>query len=390
MNTRNLIRKSFSLTVNQLVHFVFVLTMFAAAIGMFAAREAQGATFTVTNSSDDRCFPAACPGTLRRAINDANDTPGADTIVFAIPGSGVKTIVLVDPLFSGDSPLRISDPVFIDGWSQGDEGYTGPPLIEITPSSPSSGTGPGLIIDTNNSTVRGLILNRFTTVLSTPPFPIVRGDGIRIDGNNNTIQGCYIGTTPNGQAASSNQGDGIFIVGSDNIIGGITAGARNVISGNGASSDDRGGIRIQGHDNTVQGNYIGVSADGFTGQGNSHYGIFIIFGNGNQIGGLPFGDITRGNVISGNGLDGIKIGDNSVGGFGNGNIIQGNNIGVAANGSTAVGNNGRGIYIEKGSDNKIGGTGAILELLGAGNTIRNNISQGVRLGLGAGTGNRVS
>ena len=44
------------------------------------------ATFTVTSTSDSGA------GSLRQAILDANANPGSDTIVFAIPGSGVQTI----------------------------------------------------------------------------------------------------------------------------------------------------------------------------------------------------------------------------------------------------------------------------------------------------------
>ncbi|MCM3871930.1 MAG: DUF4214 domain-containing protein [Pyrinomonadaceae bacterium] len=375
MISRNIIRSLFSIKVNQLFHFVFVLTLFAAASGMLAAHEARAATFTVTNTFDCLMIIVPCEGGLRRAIADANSNPGADTIVFNIPGAGVQSIVLESGV------LEITDPVFIDGWSQGGAGYTGPPLIEVTAPPSQSATGPGLIINTNSSTVRGLVLNGFKTAVQTPPLPTIYADGIRINGNNNTILGCYIGTTANGQAASSNQGDGIYINGNDNVIGGITAGARNVISGNGTSSSDRAGIRINGNDNRVEGNYIGVRADGFTGQGNFKYGIVII-GDHNRIGGLPFGDVMRGNVISGNGLGGIKIGDVGLFGAvvpGNSNDIQGNHIGVGANGSTGVGNNGIGVLIQKGSFNLIGGV-LLGELPLGGNTIRNNLSQGVAIG----------
>ncbi len=420
MNSRNIVRKSYSLTVNQLFHFLFGLMLFAAGSGMFAPGEARGDTFTVTNADDNQGI-----GSFRRAILDANNNPGADTIVFNIPGTGVQTIVLVESL------PTISQPVVIDGWSQGGAGHVGPPLIELNVNSVPA----RLAIEANNTTIRGLIINGLD------------GRGITIVGDNNTIQGCYIGTTSDGQIVPLNQNTVIVISGDNNLIGGTTPGARNVISGNqtfgiilGRAPSDFGcqtfanntriegnyigisasgtldlgngedGILVQcgteniiggttpgarnvisgngqsgvklGFSTKVLGNYIGVGPDGFTNQGNSDYGI-VILGPDNQIGGLPFGEITRGNVISGNAGGGIKVASS-------GNIIQGNLIGVGANGSTSVGNNGRGIFIEQGNHNQIGGSGAILEPLGAGNIIRNNLSQGVRLGLGAGTGNRIS
>ena len=87
--------------------------------------------FTVTSTADSG------PGTLRQAIADSNSFgqatasheiyPGPATIAFAIPGAGVHTIA---PLNSGGLPV-ISQPVTIDGWSQGGAYYSGPPLIEI-------------------------------------------------------------------------------------------------------------------------------------------------------------------------------------------------------------------------------------------------------------------
>jgi hypothetical protein len=59
---------------------------------LFAAPLAAG-TFTVTNTNDTGA------GSLRQAILDANAAAGADTIVFAIPGSGVHTIAPASALF---------------------------------------------------------------------------------------------------------------------------------------------------------------------------------------------------------------------------------------------------------------------------------------------------
>ena len=64
-------------------------------------------------------------GLARCAKLSLTPTPraGADTIVFNIPGAGVKVINLVTPL------PEITEPVVIDGATQ--PGYAGSPLIEL-------------------------------------------------------------------------------------------------------------------------------------------------------------------------------------------------------------------------------------------------------------------
>src|SRR5437868_15378007 len=69
-----------------------------------AAEPAQ--TFTVTSTNDSGA------GTLRQAITDANASPGSDTIVFNIAGSGIKSIFITSML------PTITDPVVIDGTTQ--------------------------------------------------------------------------------------------------------------------------------------------------------------------------------------------------------------------------------------------------------------------------------
>ena len=63
---------------------------------------------------------------LRQAILDANANPGADTITFAIGATGSQQII--QPI---SALPTISDPVMMDGWSQGGMGFSGAPLIEL-------------------------------------------------------------------------------------------------------------------------------------------------------------------------------------------------------------------------------------------------------------------
>jgi hypothetical protein len=216
-----------------------------------------GATFTVTNTGDD------APGSLRQAIEIANANVGPDVIAFNIPGAGPHTIQPIWPL------PEITSPVVIDG-------YTQPGTALATDNSPATllieldGINlirlrheSGLAISAGNSTVRGLVINRF-------------GDaGIRIYRNGgNTIEGNFIGTDVTGTQAQGNLGHGVYIETSpDNMVGGSTPEARNVISDN-----DYSGVEIFLWDaigNQVQGNYIGTDATGTTSLGNTTYGVII-------------------------------------------------------------------------------------------------------------------
>ncbi len=119
------------------------------------------------------------------------------------------------------------------------------------------------------------------------------------------------------------------------------------------------------------------------------YGIIIVDGNGNQIGGTA---ANQGNHIHLNGDDGIVLVD--AGTLAAPNIIEGNLIGTDATGTAAEGNGGNGIRLTTGSDhNRIGGAGAAANIISAnalnGITIDdsdNNIVEGNRIGIDGGTG----
>jgi hypothetical protein len=403
---------------------IFIRTSLAASV------------FTVTNTND------AGSGSLRQAILDANANPGFDVINFNIPGSGVKTILPLSPL------PTITDSASLNGWSQGGAGYNGPPLIEISGINLSNSNFPGLRIgcflqaecpeavpgNVDDSAVMGLAINGF--------LGNIFSDGIRMYGRRNTVRGCYIGTTANGEAALPNGGSGIFVrFGEDNVIGGTTAGAGNVLSGNlgnGVELMASNGNLVQGNyvglsasglvvvgngshgisvggannliggtsaaarnvvsgnafdgvflfdpyngiapdqlrNNRIQGNYIGTKPDGLSvGAGNHRWGVNINFiVNGNAIGGVfP----TFGNVISGNGSVGTEGGGIKIDGFDN--SVQNNLIGVGADRTTELGNLGDGVSINS-YLNRIGGSITFFGFtLSAGNVIAFNDGAGVRV-----------
>ena len=172
-----------------------------------------------------------------------------------------------------------------------------------------------------------------------------------------------------GRLALGNQYNGIAIESSSsNTIGGTTTGAGNVIVASGLD-----GIEVNGTENTMLGNYIGVGADGATALGNKGNGIRFINSN-NTIGGTVAG---AGNVISGNGKNGVYDED------GSGIIIQGNKIGTDATGMIAVGNLGDGVKTDPGAD-VIGGTDP-----GAGNLISGNGQAGIEIRSSLVLGNKV-
>jgi hypothetical protein len=93
----------------------------------------------------------------------------------------------------------------------------------------------------------------------------------------NAIMGNYIGTNAAGDSALGNgYGVGLRDGAQDNVIGGKTAAARNIISGN----DEDGGILISDSgtmSNTIAGNYIGLTVKGTSELANG-YGVHITDG----------------------------------------------------------------------------------------------------------------
>jgi uncharacterized repeat protein (TIGR01451 family) len=242
-------------------------------------------TFQVLNTNDSG------PDSLRQAITDANANVGNDTINFNIPGPGPHTINLLTTLPS------ITESVTINGASEPD--FAGTPVIELNGIN-AGALANGLTINTSSCVVRGLVINRFS------------GNGIALSGNQNIVEGNYIGTNLTGAFALSNSLDGVSIAGSTNTIGGTTAAARNVISGN------RNGIQISAGSGTqIRGNFIGTNAAGTTGIGNSANGVVIGGSSGNSVGAVGSAST---NTIAFNGAAGVAVLS------GTGNSIQSNSI----------------------------------------------------------------
>ena len=156
---------------------------------------------------------------------------------------------------------------------------------------------------------------------------------------------------------------------SGTTIGGFLSGAGNLISGN-----SNVGIDIIGTSTTdtlVAGNLIGTDALGTTSLGNFGSGVSIVSSGSNTVGGTLAG---AGNVISGNGRNGLSIGGPGA----NDNLVQGNWIGTNAAEAETIPNGNRDVRIEKdATGNTIGGSTAA-----ARNIISDSDGDGVVLGGG--------
>ena len=367
---------------------------------------------------------------LREAITAANNTLGADTVHFNIPvdtdpgcdiGSGVCTI---QP--GGFGLPTITQPITIDGTTQ--PSFSTTPVVEIDGSLAST-DATGLAINIGGSTIRGLVINRFATnsdiVMWGAGGNVVEGNFLGVDssgtfnrgttnsvhiyaisnntiggttaaarnvisGNtnpavalnagawNNVVQGNFIGTDLTGTVALGNSGNDIVTLDSpDNTIGGTTAGAGNLIAGNLDSDFASVGLGFPASTgNLVQGNFVGTDITGTIDLGGASIGVYIAEGSNNTVGGTTQ---AAANLISGGDSSGVGIAN------GGGNFVQGNLIGTQVDGVTPLPNSSHGVLIYAGAgDNTVGG-----RTTGAGNTIAFNAVSGVDLRGDAGVGNTV-
>src|SRR6185369_2598524 len=102
----------------------------------------------------------------------------------------------------------------------------------------------------------------------------------------------------------------------NNLIGGLTVGVRNVISGNYPGDI----ILVGASSNIVQGNFIGTDVKGSSVLATSGAGVYLAEASFNLLGGT---NSAAGNLISGHAGDGIDFFGASTN-----NVVQGNFIGT--------------------------------------------------------------
>ncbi len=311
---------------------------------LWSGSTAFAATFVVTTTAD------AGPGSLRQAILDANAAPGADDIHFNIGGGGPQVIAVASAL------PNVTDPVVIDGTTQ--PGFTATPIITLDGNDLLAD---GLVV-LAPSTIRGLVIVDFGN------------NGITVVSTGTTIVGNYIGVDASGAAADGNQGHGIQVWETVDgvVIGGPGALDRNVISANVANGIQLSGfLAVAASDNnTIQGNIIGLDAAGMNDLGNGFNGVAVDGGSNNLIvGNLIAGNTSFGIRISalnsafnatGNTVQGNRIGTNGAGTAAVPNGLQGvalfgpqqTTVGgaVAGAGNLISGNGADGIIVSSGGD----------------------------------------
>ena len=184
-------------------------------------------------------------------------------------------------------------------------------------------------------------------------------DGVVISGtgtSGNVVEGNNIGLNASQSAGLGNTYGGVAIINraTSNTVGGTSATAANVITGNGtASTTSVTYANLAIYDpgtsgNVAEGNFIGTTAGSASGlNATSDYGVFVGDGaTGNTVGGAA---ASSRNVISGNTSVGVEIFDAGP----SGNTIQGNYVGTNVAGTAALPNQTTGLLI--GSDGAAGG-----------------------------------
>ena len=250
------------------------------------------ATFTVTNTNDTGA------GSLRQAIDDANANPGADTIEFDIPGSGVHTITPQSLL-----PI-VNEAVTIDGYTQpGSSPNTNPTggLNSVLQIEIDGTVAPNRVvtIGASNVTVRGLVINHCGECIELfNPF------GSSVSGI--VIAGNFLGTDASGLASASSQAgvaSGTQGGTASFTVGGLNPEDRNLISGNSNSGISTGSNFNGGSTSLVQGNIIGLDRNAAAPIPNQ-FGVVLNDGGPTT---MTIGGLTpeSANIISGNSSVGV-------------------------------------------------------------------------------------
>lgn len=341
------------------------------------------ATFTVTGTLDgagtltlvDAANKVYETTSLRRAIDEANNLAGVDTINFKIAGAARFTPATVLP--------TVTDAVVIDGTTQPDYDNVNF-LPSVTIDGKNVNAGNGLTVTADGSTIKGLTIVNFKGGAGIALVSALAGTNDVKGGSTTTIVNNLLGTDATNTAGLGNKTGLRIDGGKKNTVGGTTADTRNIISGNTEDGIVLVGkrasqVRLSPQENLIVGNYIGTNVAGTAALGNARDGIHIDGGASNTI---------KGNVISGNKVNGIYLttnGNQDAPRFDDPlpieNLIIGNKIGTDAQGKSAVPNTtgvigviGAGINLAGASGNTIGGTNE-----DARNIISGNGNQGIRI-----------
>jgi parallel beta-helix repeat protein len=298
-------------------------------------------TYHVTSLADSG------EGTLRAAIEATNQSPPDESNVIAFTVDG--PIVLNSDL----PPLKNS--VTIDA-----------------ATAPKYDNAPVVAVDCNGNA--GVVFAKGSDWSQLVGLAIynAKAEGVSLEAGGVTLNGNWIGLDLDG-AGSGNGGDGVKVAAgsSNNRIGWNPAASSgfvsNVISGNKGN-----GVALHGCvGSSLVNNYIGTNADGDSAIPNGGNGIQLTDGSHrNVIGGFAYTDSNTGaqndptgnkgattpvivvpplgNLVSGNGRNGILLEAGSQY-----NILSGNFVGTTADGNSALGNKEDGVRIENANNNRL-------------------------------------
>ncbi len=314
--------------------------------------------------------------TLRASIEEANASTVVDLIEFLIPvadtgyAGGVWTIrplSALDPLTRPVTLDGTSQPSFVANTNPAPGALNGSPVVEVDGSGAGSGVD-GLVVDATDVAVRGLVVNRFDN----------DAISVLVGADRFTVTASYLGTTASGLAVAPNADDGVDLGAADAVVGGISPADRNLVSGNLSQGLE---VSLAATGSQIAGNVIGMNAAGTSPLPNSQHGVQVVQNaTSNSIGGTAAG---AANLISGNGSHGVLLTGAGV----KGNIVAGNWIGTDVTGNTAAGND-EGVYVGSGATQNVIGPGNVVSGNGAdgvyvGESSVDNRVIGNLIGLGA-------
>ncbi len=286
------------------------------------APTARAATFTVTTFSDSGS------GSLREAITLANLFPDADVITFNLP-VGIDFVLLTSPLPAIINPVSIFGETQPDSFCNSDLPQDTKVGVRLLGGAAGAGAV-GFDIRSNNVRVTGFSVEGFSS------------HGIVIQDADDALIACnFIGTNKAGTAAAANGGSGIRMFMSANLP------LRNQIVANVLSGNLSHGIEISSSSQiTIEKNVIGTDLSGSVAIKNGGNGIYLAGASGSNS-----RIAIRGNVVSGNALNGILV-ESSLN-----NTIQGNKVGTNISGTAVLANlASHGIFLNNSSNNTIGGS----------------------------------
>ncbi len=273
------------------------------------------------------------------AASNALGNVGAGVEIVAAPGNLIGgTAAGAGNVISGNNPSNQNG---LGGITVGSSGASGNVIQGNRIGTDAGGslalgnTGQGVVLGADGNFLGG------GSAAARNVIAAATGNGILVSSSQNLIVGNYIGTDATGTLLTDdrgnpfgNAGDGVFFqTGSGNTLGGVVAGAGNLISGNKGNGVDIDGSfgNFPTTGTVVEGNLIGTAPDGGTPLGNLDDGVYINASSDNTIGGTAAGAT---NTIADNGLKGVVVIS------GTGNAIRLNNIFGNAKLGIDLGNDG--------------------------------------------------